>query len=235
MLRAKRDILRRSSIGGMFTHRTATPGRVGIERRLRPRRARCRSTRTSASTPTSPARAARARDGDNLSYRGFFDYNADRTACRSSASWSSRTSCPRSASCAAPTCAATSAWRASARGRRAIRNLRKLTTQASLNYITNNQNRLDTREQVGQFQTEFTNSDVASVTYTDSFERLVRPFAIAPGVTLPVGAYDFHTTQLSATPAASSAGSRATSSTRPGTFYNGDRQSIARQHARACR
>ena len=29
VLRAKRDILRRSSIGGMFTHRTATPGRVG--------------------------------------------------------------------------------------------------------------------------------------------------------------------------------------------------------------
>ena len=35
VLRAKRDILRRSSIGGMFTHRTATPGRAGIERRLR--------------------------------------------------------------------------------------------------------------------------------------------------------------------------------------------------------
>ena len=29
VLRAKRDILRRSSIGGMFTHRTATPGRTG--------------------------------------------------------------------------------------------------------------------------------------------------------------------------------------------------------------
>ena len=30
VLRAKRDILRRSSIGGMFTHRTATPGRTGL-------------------------------------------------------------------------------------------------------------------------------------------------------------------------------------------------------------
>jgi hypothetical protein len=30
VLRAKRDILRRSSIGGMFTHRTATPGRIGM-------------------------------------------------------------------------------------------------------------------------------------------------------------------------------------------------------------
>ena len=38
VLRAKRDILRRSSVGGMFTHRTATPGRVGRQRRLRRRR-----------------------------------------------------------------------------------------------------------------------------------------------------------------------------------------------------
>ena len=45
-------------------------------------------------------------------------------------------------------------------------------------------------------ETEFTNSDLFSVTYTDSFERLVRPFAIATGVTLPVGSYDFHTTRV---------------------------------------
>ena len=28
------------------------------------------------------ARRTEGREGDNLSYRGFFDYNADRTACR---------------------------------------------------------------------------------------------------------------------------------------------------------
>ena len=39
---------------------------------------RCRSTRTSASTPTSPRTQTEGRDGDNLSYRGFFDYNGDK-------------------------------------------------------------------------------------------------------------------------------------------------------------
>ena len=39
---------------------------------------RCRSTRTSASTPISPPPGPRAASGDNLSYRGFFDYNADK-------------------------------------------------------------------------------------------------------------------------------------------------------------
>ena len=75
-------------------------------------------------------------------------------------------------------------------------NLRRLTTQASLNYLTNNQNRLDTREATARAETEFTNSDLFSVTYTDNFERLVRPFVIATGVTLPVGSYDFHTTRI---------------------------------------
>ena len=78
VLRAKRDILRRSSIGGMFTHRTATPGRVGDRTTATGSMRRCRSTRTSASTPTSPARSTEGREGDNLSYRGFFDYNADK-------------------------------------------------------------------------------------------------------------------------------------------------------------
>ena len=103
------------------------------------------------------------------------------------------------ASCAAPTSAATSPWGASARGRATSRTVRKLTAQASLNYTTNNGDRLDTREQVGNLQTEFTNSDVFGVTYTDSFERLVRPFAIAPGIVIAPGPYDFRTWQVSYT------------------------------------
>jgi hypothetical protein len=84
---------------------------------------------------------------------------------------------------------------------------------------------------VGNFQTEFTNSDVASVTYTDTFDRLVRPFAIAPGIRIPVGTYDFHTTQLSYT-----GGQQRRYSGQVvyefGPFYTGRRQSIALNTAR---
>ena len=73
-----------------------------------------------------------------------------------------------------PDCAATTRQaRFSPRPKR-IPHVRKLTSQGSLGYFTNNTNRLDTREVNGQFQTEFTNSDVAIVSYTDNFERLVR-------------------------------------------------------------
>ena len=59
----------------------------------------------------------------------------------------------------------------------------------------------------------------------------MRPFAIATGVTLPVGAYDFHTTRIG----------YIGGQQRPlsgeivyetGTFYNGDRQSLALNTAR---
>ena len=93
-------------------------------------------------------------------------------------------------------------------------------------YVTNNANRLDTREQTGTFQTEFTNSDVAGLSYIDTFERLVRPFAIVPGVIIPVGAYDFRTMQLSYT-----AGQQRPVSGglvyEQGSFYDGTRRSIA--------
>ena len=88
--------------------------------------------------------------------------------------------------------------------------------------MTNNQNRLDTREGVGQLQVEFTNSDVASVTYTDNFDRLVRPFAIAPGVTIPVGAYTFHTTRIGYIAGQQRRFGRGRLRDRP--FYNGDRR-----------
>jgi hypothetical protein len=225
VLRAKRDILRRSSVGGMLTHRTATPGRVGSNDGYGIDTAmsfyqNVRFDAYLAATQTE------LREGDNLSYRGFFDYNADKYGVQAEhlavepnflpeIGFVRRTDMRRNFG----------QLRYSARPQGFL-NVRRMTTQASLNYTTNTQNRLDTREGVGRFETEFTNSDLASVTYTDSFERLVRPFTISPGVILPVGTYDFHTTRFGYI-----AGQQ-----RPvsgelvyefGPFYNGDRKTVS--------
>src|SRR5688572_28482674 len=76
VVRAKTDILRRSSIGGMFTHRTATPGRVGANNGFGVDASlsfyqNVRFDAYLAGTKTE------GREGDNLSYRGFFDYVGD--------------------------------------------------------------------------------------------------------------------------------------------------------------
>jgi hypothetical protein len=230
VLRVKRDILGRSAVGAMFTHRSATPGvtgdndaygvdgSFGFYQNLR-------MDAYLARTHTE------GRSGNDLSYRGFLDYNADRYGLQlerldvqpnflPELGFLRRTDFRRNFVLG----------RFSPRPRR-VPHVRKVTAQASLVYTTNTGTRLDTREQVGNFQTEFTSSDVASVTYTDTFDRLVRPFAIAPGIRIPVGTYDFHTTQLSYT-----GGQQRRYSGQIvyefGPFYTGTRQSIALNTAR---
>ncbi len=63
-------------------------------------------------------------------------------------------------------------------------------------YVENTAGRLDTREHGAEFAVEFQNSDRFAVSYTGTYEFLPRPFAIAPGVTLPVGGYDYDTIRV---------------------------------------
>ncbi len=230
VLRAKRDILRRSSLGGMYTHRSRTPGKVGDNDgfgvdgsfgfyqnlRFDGYLAGTRSDGVSGAT---------------LSYRGFMDYNADRYGVQverlevqpnflPEVGFLRRTDFRRNFGL----------LRFSPRPK-GVPHVRRLSAQASLNYTTNTADRLDTREQIGQFQTELTNSDVANVTYIDSFDRLVRPFAIAPGVRIPIGSYNFHTVQLSYTGGQQRKFSGAVVY-EMGTFYSGNRRSIALNLAR---
>jgi hypothetical protein len=230
VLRAKRDILRRSSIGGMFTHRTATPGRLGSNDGFGVDAAMSFYQNLRFDAYLAGTRSE-GRDGDNLSYRGFFDYNADKYGIQferlvvepnflPEIGFVRRTDMRRNFGMV----------RYSPRPR-GITNLRKITTQASLNYLTNNQDRLDTREAVGRFEAEFTNSDLFSVSYTDNYERLVRPFAIATGVVVPVDSYNFNTTRIGYI-----AGQQRRVSgevvIEVGKFYNGDRTTISVNTAR---
>jgi len=230
VLRAKRDILRRSSIGGMFTHRTATPGRVGANDGFGVDTAlsffqNVRFDAYLAATRTE------GREGDNLSYRGFFDYNSDKFGVQAERLVVEPNFLPEIGFLRRTDMRRNYGQLRYAARPGGLRNLRRVTAQASLNYTTNNQDRLDTREAVGRVETEFTNSDLLSVVYTDSFERLVRPFAIATGVTLPVGTYDFHTTRIGYI-----AGQQRRVSGEivyeTGPFYNGDRHTLSLNSAR---
>ena len=230
VVRAKRDILRRSSIGGMFTHRTATPGRVGSNDGYGVDAAMSFYQNVRIDAYLAGTRTD-GRDGDHLSYRGLFDYNGDKYGIQAERlvvepnflpeiGFVRRTDMRRNFAMA----------RYSPRPRH-VPHLRRLTTQASFNYLTNNLNRLDTREGVARVEAEFTNSDLFTVSYTDNYERLARPFVIAAGVTLPVGGYDFHTTRVGYV-----AGQQRRISGEVvlelGDFYNGDRKTISVNAAR---
>ncbi len=69
--------------------------------------------------------------------------------------------------------------------------IRRFIYQGSIEYIENNQGRLDFREQSGEFGIEFFNSDLLTIRYTRDYEFIPNPFEIASNVTVPLGGYTY--------------------------------------------
>ena len=103
--------------------------------------------------------------------------------------------------------------------------IRRFVFEGSLTYILNTDNLLESRDHQVHFQTEFHSSDSFDITATESFDRLLVPFRIAPGVTIPAGDYDFTTLRVGY---ALGAQKRWTGSTSVeyGSYYGGDRTAL---------
>jgi hypothetical protein len=131
--------------------------------------------------------------GDSSSYRAQFNYNADRYGFIFHRLYVGRSFNPETGFLYRSDISKYfSQVRFSPRPRR-IRAIRKLTYQASLEYFDNaTSGRLETADTQGQFAIDFQNSDNFKVIYDDWYERLVSPFAIASGVTVPIGGYSFN-------------------------------------------
>jgi hypothetical protein len=79
---------------------------------------------------------------------------------------------------------------------RSIPSVRKFLGIGTLTYIENGAGQLETRTIDSEFAIEFQNSDRFSVGLLDSYEFLQRPFLIAPGVVIPTGGYGFTTGRI---------------------------------------
>ncbi len=69
--------------------------------------------------------------------------------------------------------------------------VRKYSFTGSMAYIENGAGLLETREAEGEFEVEFHSGDQIELTYVRAYEFLPYPFPIAADITLGVGAYDF--------------------------------------------
>lgn len=69
--------------------------------------------------------------------------------------------------------------------------IRKFTWEGSLEHIADLEGRLESRAALGTFRVDLRSGDTASVSYLASYEFLKTPFALAPGVAPLVGGYDF--------------------------------------------
>ncbi len=75
--------------------------------------------------------------------------------------------------------------------------VRKYQLEATLDYVTNNAGRLETRQQGLEFQTQLDNSDQVTFEYSRQFEYLIEPFEITDTVTIPLGGYAFQDVRAS--------------------------------------
>jgi hypothetical protein len=100
--------------------------------------------------------------------------------------------------------------------------VRRWTYQGNFEYITDNQNRLESRDLTGEYRIDFQNSDIFSVKYSRLYEFVPAPFTISGGARIPIGSYSFDNLNLSYT-AGQQRRVSGTTTLDVGGFYDGDK------------
>ena len=223
VVRLKRDLLRRSSIGAIFTRRSVStrgPGSsetYGLDGTF--------GFYDNLNINTYWAKTSTSVPRDDISYRAQLDYNGDRYGVRAEhlvvgtdfnpeVGFLRRDDFERSFG----------SFRFSPRPR-SIAAIRKLSWDGRFDYVTDRAGLVETRQAQGQFGIEFETGDMFDVTYTRNFEFLEEPFRIAPDVTIPVKGYTFQDVRASyqfGTQRPLAGGL----SVQHGSFFNGKRTSV---------
>ena len=230
VLRVKRDILRKSSIGMIFTGRSSMFGREG-------------SAETYGVDGTFAfynnltllsywARtASRGISSDDVSRRFQLNYNGDRYGVQAErldvgANFNPETGFVQRRDMRSNF----GQFRFSPRPA-SIKSVRKFSYTGTMTYIEDGRGRLETRLSTGQFGIEFQDSDRFNVSYTENYELLKQPFPIATGVRIPVGGYSFGNFHVDYQPGQQRKVSGSFSMDRGG-FYSGDKTTFAYSRGR---
>jgi len=227
VLRVRRDVLRRSAIGALFTARsvsTVAPGSnelAGVDGNF----SFFQNVYFNGFAATS---RTEGRDGDDLSYRAQFNYAADRYGLQLD-----RLVVPQNFNPEVGFLPRTNFRRNFASGRFSPRpasnkTIRKFYFDSSLNYTTDNDNHLESRQAMGAFRVELQNSDAFHIEYLREYEFLRRPFQVADTVRIPIGGYDFDHVRLAYSPGQQHRLS-GTAAVDIGDFYDGTKKTAALQ------
>lgn len=191
VFRVKRDILRRSSIGALFTNRSVSTLGDGASQTFG-----TDATMSFYDNVSLVAYVARTRtpgvETKDTSYQGQFTYAGDRYGFQAEhllvednfvpdVGFLRRDNFRRSYGTA----------RFSPRPR-SLESIRQFRLEGSFDYIlTADTGQVETRQSQVGFSTEFENSDRIGVSVADNYELLLEPFEPGPGVSLPIGGYGF--------------------------------------------
>ncbi len=190
VVRLKRDILRRSNVGVIYTRRNQLLDGVGVNQvygaDLNFRFYENVGLSTYYARTDTPGL-----EGSDASYRGKFEYVGDRYGIEVEHLTVDEQFNPEIGFVRRDDFRRNFAQLRFSPRPRSIPWLRRLIYQGSFDYITDTPGTLETREGKFRFEMELENSDKWHVEYTDSFEGLQEEFQIADDVVLPVGGYSF--------------------------------------------
>jgi hypothetical protein len=230
VVRVKRDVLRRSSIGLLVSNRSESAIGPGANREYGVDGTFAFYENLQINTYWAGTVTDALSSRDSTSYRGQLDYSGDRYTVQVEHLKVGDNFSPEIGFLRRDNMVRDYArfkFSPRPRNRSAIR---KYVYDASIDYIENGAGRLESREQAVEFALEFQSSDRFSVNYTDSFEFVPRPFPIG-SVILPIGAYDFGTFRVGYSigqqrPVA------ANLTAEYGTFYNGHKTTFSAARGR---
>ena len=172
--------------------------------------------------------------GDATSYRTHFNYAADRYGPQARSNRRRRQLQSRSGIRAPHTSFASNYGDrcASARGHAERDDSAVLLRDGNIDYITDNQDQLESRNVTASARVDLQNSDSFALAYQSEWELLERPFVPAAGIVIPAGRYSFRHVRASWTPGQQHRLSGVLA-VDVGEFYDGTRQdSVGQRQAR---
>jgi len=189
-VRVKRNVLRRSAIGGIFTNRSVATNGTGENQAYGVDGVFSFYDHLNINTYIARTETPELR-GDDVSYQAQLDYNGDRWGVKidrlgvganfnPEIGFVRRTDFRRNFA----------SIRFSPRPE-SIAAVRKFSWETSIDYITDGTGQPETRLQQGVFGIEFENSDAFFAGLTNNYELLKHPFVIARDISIPVGGYSF--------------------------------------------
>ena len=224
VMRLKRDVPRRSSVGAIFARRSVSTEGAGSNETYGIDGTFAFYDNLDINTYWATT-STRGLGGDDVSYRTQLNYAGDRyglqlerlvvgTEFNPEVGFLRREDFERSFA----------SFRFSPRPQ-GIAAIRKLSWEGRFDYITDRVGVLETRQAQGRFGVEFESSDQLTVEYTRSYEFLEQPFQIASDVTIPVGGYRFQDV-LTSFEFGRQRRLSGTVSVQHGSFFSGDKTTV---------
>ena len=197
VFRVKRDIFRRSNVGGIFTNRSVSLAGDGMNQAYGIDGTFSFYDNISAITYFAQTKTPGLTEKDR-SYQGQFDYNGDRYGLTANHLVVEDNFIPEIGFVRRDNFRLTTLSGRFSPRPVSSELIRQFTFGGQIDYFnTADLGLLETRARHVRFDTEFENSDRFSVNLTSNYELLAEPFEIADSVTLPIGGYDFTNAEVS--------------------------------------